>query len=82
MRKVGARRGEVGHAVSSSPLVEDEQRCQQMPQIPFPVRCALPRFDFWSKFRSGHDDSGLPVQHKANPDVEVAESSALFDDGD
>ena len=46
MRKVRARRGwivEVGidDAVSSSPLVENEQ----MPQIPFPIGRSLPRFD-------------------------------------
>ena len=76
--------GEVGgdNAVSFSPLVEDEQCCHQMPQIPLLIGCSFPRFDFRSKLCSGHDDSGFPAQYKANPDVEVAESSALFNDGD
>ena len=52
-----------------------------MPQIPFPVRCVLPRFHFWSKLCDGHDDPGSSVQCKANPNVEVAEGSALLDDG-
>ena len=70
--------GEVGlvevgsdDAVSSSPLLEDEQRRHEMPQTQFPVRCSLPRFDFWPNFRNGHDDSGFSAQCKANPNVEV-----------
>ena len=50
----------IDDAVSSSPLVENEQCCHQMPQIPFPIGCSLPRFDVRPKLRSGHDDSRLP----------------------
>ena len=31
-------------AVSSSPLIENEQGCHQLPQIPFPAGCFPPRF--------------------------------------
>ena len=81
--------GEVGpvevggdDAVSSSPLIKNEQGCHQMPQIPFQIGCSPPRFDFWPKLRSGRDNSRFPAHNKANPDVEVAECTALFDDGE